>query len=153
MAYRYALDRTGTRERLVADLAAGESTTTELATKYGVTRQGLYSFTVRHAAEIETHRTNVAAALVDHWAAIKGLRIEALVEDLERLEGLLTGLLAPPDPEAPPADLADVVRLVGAKRQHLRAIAEELGQIPRSIEIKGSVEVATYRIEADISGI
>lgn len=143
MAYRYALDRSGTiRKRLIADIAAGERSQSEISREYGVSQQAVHAFSIRHAAEIEEMRDQVAAAITDQWVAVKGLRIESMRGDVERIDAIL----CPLDPDAPVPDTDQTARLLMAKRRHLRAIAEELGQIPKHLQITDDRGPATYQI-------
>lgn len=145
MATRYDLEQDGTRQALIAAMAAGEPTAA-LVREYGVTRQALFEFRRRHAAEIEAIVERTADELAEMWVAVKRERVAALMDDLEEAEARLS---ASSHAEGESLALDDFLALGNFRRANLRAVAEELGQIPNKItaQVEGR-SVITYRLEA-----
>jgi acyl-CoA reductase-like NAD-dependent aldehyde dehydrogenase len=122
MATRYDLEQPETRMALIGDFVEGADSGPTLARRYGVTTQSIYQFKTRHAEEIAAALQLVRQALAETWTAVKAERVAALQSDIELIDDWLRrdGL-----------DVAELTSLVRERRAHLRAIAEELGDIPR----------------------
>lgn len=103
------------RRQLCRELAIGQPTRAALARKYGVARSTITEFAKRHAAEIDAIKADLDNEFAGLWVADKASRIAAYQADLEMS---LSG---------PYAAHYEHVR---TRQAGLRAIAEELGQLP-----------------------
>lgn len=116
------------------DLAEGRSQTS-IAAMYGVTQQAISLFADAHKDEIEATRAQLSEAYVGLWAAEKAKRIAAYQQDLDDLD----------------AQRAHTNILTGEDRRvrhaALRAIADELGDLPQRIRIEGGKDPVRHVIE------
>lgn len=113
-------------QELCRELAADEVKRADLARKYGVSRSAITSFARRHRGRIEEIRAHLDDEFAATWIASKLRRIEALQADYEAsAEGYYTGHY----------------EHIKARTAILRAVAEELGQIPNksNVTIGGTV--------------
>jgi len=165
VAVRYDLEKPATRMALIADLVEGCDVGPALARRYGVTNQAIYLFKRRHADEIDAALAIVRQALAETWTAVKAERVAALQSDIELIDQWLgrAGLdrdelaaleRAGSDPDDANAtleraglDVQAVATLVRERRAHLRAIAEELGDIPRGRPAEDDGVQVRYVIE------
>lgn len=137
MATTGALERGHVRARLIRDLATGEHTQTELARRYGVGQSAISQFASRHAERI----ADVASRLDDQfaalWAADKFNRCAEYQQDAEDVAKMLA------DPEQAARAGIQYAEMVRVRQQALRAIADELGQIPARVQVQhsGGVDV------------
>jgi hypothetical protein len=143
MGTHHDLEQDSVRQSLVAAMAAGEPLGA-LAREHNVSRQALYLFKQRHADEIEALTQRVAAELTAMWVAVKAERVAAMMEDLEEAEARLS---APLHAEGEALGLEAFLALGAFKRAHLRAVAEELGQIPNKVTMQVGGSIVTYRLE------
>lgn len=151
MGTRYDLEHMA--HEVIAAIVAGEQGSTALARRFGVTTQSMFEFKQRHADEIAAALAAAAAELREQWVAVKAERIEAMAANLalidERLSAVTAAMAAATgeEPAAPPSN-EDMLALIREHRALLRAVAEELGQIPNKItaQVEGR-GVITYRIE------
>lgn len=111
-------ERTGRpweRRQLCRELATGEQTRAALARKYGLSRGAITQFAQRHAREID----DIKAALDDEfaglWVADKAARLAVYQADIEA------------SADGPYSGHYEQVR---TRQAGLRAVAEELGQLP-----------------------
>jgi hypothetical protein len=156
-----ALERPHVRLKLIRELATGEKSNRALAKDFDVTAQAVDAFKKRHAARI----AEVAARLDDEfaglWIAQKAARIETLQSQVEHI----ADLLEPQTEEQAKAADEEYVRqrmagvnvstaeLMRTAQSALRAVSEELGQLPaRTVRHEGGVsvryEVAGVDLEA-----
>jgi hypothetical protein len=158
MGIRYDLEHV--REEVIAAIVAGEQGSTALARRFGVSTQSMWLFKQRHADEITTALAEVAAELREAWVAVKVERIEAMAANLalidERLSVVTAAMTAATGEEgASPPSNEDMLALIREHRNLLRAVAEELGQIPNKItaQVEGR-QIVTYAIDGvDMSKI
>lgn len=113
-------------QELCRELASGEVTRANLARKYGVNRSSITRFARRHRGRIEEIRRNLDDEFAATWIASKTRRIEALQADYEASAGSYYTVH---------------YEHIKARTAILRAVAEELGQIPNksSVTIGGFV--------------
>jgi hypothetical protein len=103
------------RRALCRELAVGEVTGAALARKYDVTRQAISAFKKRHAAEIDAIKADLDNEFAGLWIAQKSARIAAYQADLEASEG---------------GGFGSHFEQIRTRTQVLKAVAEELGQLP-----------------------
>lgn len=127
-ATRGHLERGWVQHRLVRDLALGDKTGRMLAEQYGVSQTSISSFKKRHAMEIEEVRNNLADEYAGVWVAQKLGRI---MEYQQAAEKMAKG-------ESPRN--AEVLVSI------LKAVAEELGQLPARTQVNVSTETTVYEI-------
>lgn len=151
---------------LIRQLAEGRRTISDLSRQYGVTPSAVSQFAKRHAEEIEKLKADANAAMDDLWIANKAERIREYQKDAD-IADELTGMAqqvarraagraeaeqeaGDPDVLAQAAEdrlaalaLADVPKLQASKHRAVRAVAEELGQLPNKsqVEITGETTV------------
>lgn len=122
------LDRGWVKHRLIRDYALGEKTGAQLAKEYGVSQTSMSLFKKRHAMDIEEVRNNLADEYAGVWVAKK---IERIREYQEAAEKMAVG--------TSPRN-AEVLTSI------LKAVAEELGQLPARQQVNVSTENVTYQI-------
>lgn len=127
-AIRGHLERGWVKHRLIRDFALGEKTGVELAAIYGVSQNSISKFKKRYALEIEEVRNNLADEYAGVWVANKLDRIRQYQEAAEKMADGKT------------ARSTEV--LVGI----LKAVAEELGQLPARTQVNVSTETTVYEI-------
>lgn len=125
----YPLERPWNRRRLIHELARGERTVTELAEAYGVTHGAVSQFRDRHTTEIVEVRQNLEDEFAGMWIASKRERLAVYQEDAEKLA-------ESEDPE-----------LIRIKHNILKAVAEELGQLPSKMSISVGAKTITYVVD------
>jgi hypothetical protein len=118
-------------------------------------------FRRRHQPEIEEAVQKIEDEFVGLWVASKAARLAEYQQDVEDANEIISEEMGsrstpreqnPLDPGAndeddPPLSSAPIwVRLKGAA---LRAVAEELGQIPNRVRMDLGGTVVTYRIEGE----
>jgi hypothetical protein len=129
-ATRGALERSWTRHRLIRDMALEEKTGAELARIYGVSPAAISLFKKRHLHEVEEIRENLADEYAGVWVARKLERIRSYQDAAEKMSS----------GESPRQ--AEV--LVGI----LKAVAEELGDLPARQQVTVNTADVTYQILA-----
>jgi len=124
------------RLALARQLAEGGLTQTELGERYGVTQQAISDFARRERDMINAIRNDLDNQYAGLWIANKEARLAAYerdVDDVERVEG------------------DDVVtpELRRVKQAALRAVAEELGQLPArmSVQMEGTIKTIIEGID------
>ncbi len=125
---RGALERGWVKHRLIRDFALGEKSGQELSAQYGVSATSISAFKKRHALEIEEVRNNLADEYAGVWVANKLDRIRQYQEAAEQMAAGKT------------ARSAEVLVTI------LKAVAEELGQLPARTQVNVSNENVTYEI-------
>lgn len=130
-AHRGHLERPWVRMRLIRDLATGEISQAQMAQVYGVSRPSITLFKQRHLYEIEEVRAKIADEYAGLWVAGKKERLAAYQQ---KVEDMLEGN-SPRHAEV----------LVGI----LKAVAEELGDLPA----RTAVQITTENVQYQIVGI
>lgn len=132
------LDRGWVKHRLIRDFALGEKTGGQLSQQYGVSQTSISAFKKRYAMEIEEVRNHLADEYAGVWVAQKLDRIREYQEAAEKMSR------------------GDSPRNAEVLTTILKAVAEELGQLPARAQVNVSTENVTYQIvgidiDADLS--
>ncbi len=122
------LERGWVKHRLIRDFALGEKTGVQLAEIYGCSRTAISGFKQRYALEIEEVRNNLADEYAGVWVAQKLNRIQEYQQAAEKMAS-----------GASPRNAEVLVTI-------LKAVAEELGQLPARNQVTVSTENVTYEI-------
>jgi hypothetical protein len=122
------LERGWVKHRLVRDFALGEKNQKELAEQYGVSQTSISQFKKRHALEIEEVRNNLADQYAGVWVARKLDRIREYQNAAEKMAS------------------GESARSQEVLVSILKAVAEELGDLPARQQINISQENVTYEI-------
>lgn len=122
------LERGWVAHRLIRDFALGEKTGAELAVQYGVSQTSISQFKKRHALEIEEVRNNLADEYAGVWVAQK---IDRIREYQQAAEKMAAG--------SSPRNAEVLVSI-------LKAVAEELGQLPARTQVNVANTNVTYEI-------
>lgn len=122
------LERGWVKHRLIRDFALGEKSGAQLAEQYGVSATSISNFKKRHGLEIEEVRNSLADEYAGVWVARK---LDRIREYQEAAEKMAKG-------ESPRQ--AEVLVSI------LKAVAEELGQLPARTQVNVSQENVTYEI-------
>lgn len=127
-AVKNHLERGWVKHRLIRDFALGEKTGRVLAEQYGVSTTSISSFKKRHWLEIEEVRNNLADEYAGVWVAQKLKRIQEYQEAAEKMAK-----------GASPRNQEVLVTI-------LKAVAEELGQLPTRTQVNVSSEQTVYQV-------
>lgn len=122
------LERGWVKHRLVRDFALGEKTGAELAEQYGVSQTSISAFKKRHSLEIEEVRNNLADEYAGVWVANKLARIQEYQQAAEKMASGHS-----------PRNQEVLVSI-------LKAVAEELGQLPARTQVQVNTQNVTYEI-------
>lgn len=122
------LERGWVKHRLIRDFALGEKSGVQLAEQYGCSRAAISAFKKRYALEIEEVRNNLADEYAGLWVAQKIERIREYQQAAEKMADGNT-----------PRNAEVLVSI-------LKAVAEELGQLPARAQVNVSTEQVTYQI-------
>lgn len=122
------LERGWVKHRLIRDFALGEKTGVQLAEQYGCSATSISQFKKRYSLEIEEVRNNLADEYAGVWVAQK---IERIREYQQAAEKMAAG--------HSPRNAEVLVSI-------LKAVAEELGQLPARTQVNVSQENVTYEI-------
>lgn len=122
------LERGWVKHRLIRDFALGEKTGRELAEIYGVSQNSISAFKKRYALEIEEVRNNLADEYAGVWVANKLARIQEYQQAAEKMAAGHS-----------PRNQEVLVSI-------LKAVAEELGQLPARTQVNVSTETTVYEI-------
>lgn len=133
---RYPLERGHVRYKLVHELARGEKPRAQLATEYGVVPSAITQFADRHQTEIDEVKADIENEFAGLWVADKKRRIAEYQADIEIVTDAVGGT---------PANMKDA-ELMKLKATLIRAVADELGQIPARMNINVTQKI-TYSIE------
>lgn len=132
MAKPGALERGDVKVKLIRQLALGELSQAELARRHDVTPAAMTRFVQRHAERI----AEVASKLDDQFAGIELADKVARVAVLNQQVLADLELLADPDTAGKAGvQRAEMVRVI---QSGVRAIADELGQIPARVQVQHS---------------
>lgn len=110
-----------------------------IAAKYGANLQSVYGFKDRHEHEINELRAMVQDEFRGLWIASKYNRIAEYQQAVEDIEQALNGILS----AGGTLDREDMV-YIKEKRQILRQVAEELGQLPNRNNVQVAGTTVTY---------
>lgn len=122
------LDRGWVKHRLIRDIALGEKTNVQMAAQYGVSTNSITNFKRRYGLEIEEVKNNLADEYAGVWVAQKMARIQEYQEAAEKMAS-----------GASPRNAEVLVTI-------LKAVAEELGQLPARTQVNVSTETTVYEI-------
>lgn len=125
---RNHLERAPIRGRLIRDLAAAELPQDMLAERYGCSASAISLFKKRHLYEIDRVRENMLDEYADVWVAKKVERLRAYQQ---KVEDMLEG-------RSPRH--AEVIATL------LKAVAEELGDLPARQQVNVSTQNVTYQV-------
>jgi hypothetical protein len=128
VARKNHLERGWVKHRLIRDFALGEKSGRTLAAEYGVSQTSISAFKKRNEMAIEEVRNNLADEYAGVWVAQKLNRIREYQEAAEKMSS----------GESPRN--AEVLTSI------LKAVAEELGQLPARQQVNVSTENVTYQI-------
>lgn len=141
------------RRQIVRELALGNFTQQALADKYGVSQPAIAKFKAKHADEIAAVRANADDEFAGILIAQKAARLASLAEIHEQAmtpvpkvgnNGKVVERINPETGEH--ETLHEVDGRLAA--QVLKQAAEEMGQLPTRLEVKGDMQTTTtYRIE------
>ena len=140
------LSRGHVRYRLIRELASQEKTQRQLAREFGCHPSAITQFKQRHAAEIAQVRADLDNEFAGLWVTRKAERLAEYMADIERIGDGTVEVELEGGPEGATITASKVdAALIRAKQAALRAVAEEMGQIPSKVNI--SVEPVTLRYE------
>lgn len=122
------LERGWVKHRLMRDLALGEKTGQTLAEQYGVSRTSISNFKKKYGMEIEDVRNNLADEYAGAWVAQKMNRIAEYQNAAEKMAN-----------GASPRNAEVLVTI-------LKAVAEELGQLPARTQVSVNTQQVTYQV-------
>lgn len=122
------LDRGWVKHRLIRDFALGEKTGRELAEIYGCSVTSISQFKKRYSLEIEEVRNNLADEYAGVWVAQKMHRIQEYQQAAEKMASGHS-----------PRNAEVLVSI-------LKAVAEELGQLPARTQVNIDNTQVTYEI-------
>lgn len=131
------LSRPGRRRKVIRELASNDYTKRELAEKYNVSLQAVHQFARRHAEEIAAVREDWDNEFAGMWIANKANRLDEYSRQVEMVHEYLAeyGI----DEDSP--------QFLRLQQAALKAVAEELGQIPSKMQISLGDKKITYTIE------
>ncbi len=133
---QYSLERGWVTRKLIHELARMEKTVTKLAEEYGVYPSAISQFKARHATEIDEIKKDIEDAFAGLWITNKSLRIAEYQAEIDIIEDSRGGGIR---------SMSDV-EMSKLKSAILKAVAEELGQIPNKVSLDVRQKV-TYEIE------
>ncbi len=137
MVTREAAIRGRRRLSILTDLASGDYTNVALAEKYGVSHTTIGNYAEKYRDRIETIRQDVTNELAGLWVAQKKNRLAEYEQQIEDLEEAAKGL-----------DPTEITPLIRAAQAALRAVAEELGDLPQRIKVESDTRSSVrYSIE------
>lgn len=120
--------RSWVKHRLIRELALGEKPGVQLAQEYGVSNNSIYTFKKKFAVEIEEVRNNLADEYAGVWVAQK---LERIRQYQDAAEAMAAG--------RSPRNAEVLVTI-------LKAVAEELGQLPARTQVNVSTQNTVYEI-------
>jgi predicted transcriptional regulator len=130
------LEKGWVRYRLIRELAQMEKPQTVLAEEYGVTQGAISQFATRHASEVAEVKADIENEFAGLWIADKKQRIAEYAAEIELIDEARGGTVR---------NMRDV-ELSKLKAAVMRAVADELGQIPARMSVSVTQRV-TYTIE------
>lgn len=142
-----ALERGHIRLKLMRDLAAGEHSQTDLARRYGVTQPAISQFAQRHAERIADVASRLDDEFAGLWVAEKAARIAELQQQVDSIADTMG------DPNAAAKAGLGAAEMYRVQQQALRAIADELGQIPARVQVQHSGQLDVRLNGVDVSAL
>lgn len=127
-AVKNHLERGWVKHRLIRDFALGEKTGRELAVIYGCSQTSISGFKKRYALEIEEVRNNLADQYAGVWVAKKLDRIREYQQAADKMA------------KGESARSQEVLVTI------LKAVAEELGDLPARTQVNVSTENTVYQV-------
>ncbi len=148
------LDHPGVRDYLIAQLALGGVTQAALGAQYGVGQDAISKFAARWADAIAERKAADHAEFHGQWIADKRARLATLEEQAEKIYELFARLSPEDDAGRIEDDAGDIdgealVRASKELRAILRAVAEELGQLP----VRATLGYADEPLRVIIEGV
>lgn len=128
VARRNHLERGWVKHRLIRDFALGEKTGQQMAAEYGCSATSISAFKKRNLMAIEEVRNNLADEYAGVWVAEKLKRIQEYQEAAEKMAA------------------GNSPRNQEVLTTILKAVAEELGQLPARAQVNVSTENVTYQV-------
>lgn len=122
------LERGWVAHRLIRDFALGEKTGIQLSAEYGVSQTSISAFKKRHSMEIEEVRNNLADEYAGVWVAQKLNRVREYQQAAEKMASGTS-----------PRNQEVLVSI-------LKAVAEELGQLPARTQVQVNTAAVTYQV-------
>lgn len=122
------LERGWVKHRLIRELALGERKNVELAAQYGVSPTSISNFKRRYGLEIEEVRNALADEYAGVWVAQKLARIQEYQQAAEKMAS-----------GSSPRNAEVLVTI-------LKAVAEELGQLPARTNVQVNNETTVYQV-------
>lgn len=122
------LERGWVKHRLIRDFALGEKTGKQMAEEYGVSQTSISAFKRRNSMAIEEVRNNLADEYAGVWVAQKMKRIAEYQEAAEKMAQGQS-----------PRNQEVLVTI-------LKAVAEELGQLPARTQVQVNSQQVTYQV-------
>lgn len=122
------LERGWVKHRLLRDFALGEKSQRELAVLYGCSITSISAFKKRHVLEIEEVRNNLADQYAGVWVARKLDRIREYQNAAEKMAS------------------GESARNQEVLVSILKAVAEELGDLPARTQVNVSSETTVYQV-------
>jgi len=129
------------------DLAAGEHNQVELARRYGVTQPAVSAFAKRHAEAIADIVGRLDDEFAGLWAAEKSNRVATLQGQVEQIAETMG------DPDAAAKVGVGAAEMHRVQQQALRAIADELGQIPARVQVQHSGQLDVRLNGVDVGAL
>jgi hypothetical protein len=126
---------------LKKDLAEGKESQTFLARKYGCDQAAVSRFKTENADEIAELRAKVDDAYAGLWIADKKARVAYYQDDVEIVTTLIdnvgTGVRSN----------KEAAELLRARAAALKAVAEELGDLPVRVKLEGGANPVRHVLE------
>lgn len=138
------------RKQLMYDLAEGNMTIAEIAEKYGKAVNTIDKFKARNLDEINQLAAGAMEYLDTLWVTRKEARVAVLQNQVERIDDALdlidTEDIAKPSVrgETPPTP-----ELMKIQQNALRAVSEELGQLPT----RAQLAIEKLQVEYNVRGV
>lgn len=146
---RYFLDRGWKRIRLINELARETKTQREIAKEFGCSQSRVRDFKKANYEDIQL----VKAAMDDEFRATYTAQKTARVSELEQ-DVVDCNVLIRQEMQYEEPNIESLARLWRAKQKAVRLIAEELGQIPRAVDLKLDKQVLEYFVQgADLEAM
>lgn len=138
------LERPDRRIKLIRALASEEFPVSQLALQYGVSTSAIYQFRERHADRIADVRRDIANQFAGIALASKVARVETYSQQVLQILQVLE------DPTQVAKAGLGFAELARVAQQGMRAIADELGDIPARVQVQhsGSLEVRINGVDA-----
>lgn len=144
MAEPGALERGHVRARLIRDLATGEHSQVELAKRYGVTQPAISMFSSRHAEEIADVALRISDEFAALWVASKFNRVAEYQQQFADVAATMA------DPDTAARAGVNAAEMYRVQQQALRAVADELGQIPARVQVEHSGSLSVQLNGVDV---